>query len=171
MNQVLFTEAELQTRIKSLSIETSYKNNLDGKPVVMIGVLNGAFMFFTDLVRNMEVDCEIDFIQAKSYIGQVQDRVDILKDINIDIKEKNIFVVDDIFDSGNTMRRLITHLQTKGPSSITPVTLFKRHTSQMEGLIYGFELENEVWLTGFGLDNTGGFKRNQPYITGQLLDD
>jgi hypoxanthine phosphoribosyltransferase len=168
---VLFTEKEIQTRVKSLSVEVSYKNNPENSSRVMIGVLNGAFMFFTDLVRNMKVDCEIDFMQAKSYLGQVQDRVDILKDVSIDIKGKDIFIVDDIYDSGNTMKRLIAHLETKGPKSITPVTLFKRSFSNMEGLMYGFELHNEVWLTGYGLDATNGHKRNQPFITGHLIEE
>lgn len=171
MNTVLFTEEEIQTRVKSLALEVSYKNNLEKKPRVMIGVLNGAFMFFTDLVRNMEIDCEVDFIQAKSYLGQVQDRVDILKDINVDITGKDVYIVDDIFDSGNTMKRLIAHLQSKRPNSITPVTLFKRSYSYMEDLMYGFELHNEAWLIGYGLDASNGFKRNQPYITGILNDE
>jgi hypoxanthine phosphoribosyltransferase len=168
---VLFTEKEIKKRVESLAIEVSYKNNLENQPRVMIGVLNGAFMFFTDLVRKMKVDCEIDFIQAKSYLGQVQDRVDILKDINVDITGKDVYIVDDIFDSGNTMRELITHLQKKNPKSITPVTLFKRSYSHKEDLIFGFELQNEAWLVGYGLDATNGFKRNQPYITGILNDD
>ena len=168
---VLFTEKEIKTRVKSLALEVSYKNNPESSTRVMIGVLNGAFMFFTDLVRNMEVDCEIDFIQAKSYLGQVQDRVDILKDINIDIKGKDVFLVDDIYDSGNTMKRLVAHLQSKGPKSITPVTLFKRSYSYMDGLIYGFELHNEAWLVGYGLDATNGTKRNQPFITGQIIEE
>jgi hypoxanthine phosphoribosyltransferase len=168
---VLFTEKEIQTRVKSLALEVSYKNNPENSSRVMIGVLNGAFMFFTDLVRNMKVDCEIDFIQAKSYIGQVQDRVDILKDINIDIKDKDVFIVDDIYDSGNTMKRLVAHLQQKGPRSITPVTLFKRSYSYMEDLIYGFELQGESFLVGYGLDGKGGLKRNQAYITGEMIDD
>lgn len=168
---VLFTEKEIQTRVKSLAIEVSYKNNPENNSRVMIGVLNGAFMFFTDLVRNLEVDCEIDFMQAKSYLGQVQDRVDILKDVSIDIKDKDIFLVDDILDSGNTMKRLIAHLQTKGPKSITPVTLLKRSFSNMEDLMYGFELDNEAWLTGYGLDATNGHKRNQKFITGVLMED
>lgn len=171
MNTVLFTEQEIQKRVKSLAIQVSYQANPENQPRVMIGVLNGAFMFFTDLVKNMEVDCEIDFIQAKSYLGQVQDRVDILKDINIDIKDKDVFVVDDIYDSGNTMKCLLAHLQTKGPKTITPVTLFKRSYSYMEGLLYGFELHNEAWLVGYGLDGTGGFKRNKSYITGTLNDE
>ena len=168
---VLFTEKEIQTRVKSLALEVSYKNNPENSSRVMIGVLNGAFMFFTDLVRNMKVDCEIDFMQAKSYLGQVQDRVDILKDISIDIEGKDIFIVDDIFDSGNTMKRLIAHLETKGPKSITPVTLFRRSFSNMDGLMYGFELQNEAWLIGYGLDATNGTKRNQPFITGQIIEE
>ena len=168
---VLFTEEEIQTRVKSLAIEVSYKNNPENSSRVMIGVLNGAFMFFTDLVRNMKVDCEIDFMQAKSYLGQVQDRVDILKDVSIDLKDKDVFIVDDIYDSGNTMKRLVAHLQTKGAKSITPVTLFKRSFSNMEGLMYGFELHNEAWLIGYGLDATNGTKRNQPFITGQIIEE
>jgi hypoxanthine phosphoribosyltransferase len=168
---VLFTEKEIQTRIKSLALEVSYKNNPENSSRVMIGVLNGAFMFFADLVRNMKVDCEIDFMQAKSYLGQVQDRVDILKDVSIDLTGKDVFIVDDIYDSGNTMKRLIAHLQTKGAKSITPVTLFKRSYSYMEDLIYGFELNNEAWLVGYGLDATNGTKRNQPFITGEIIEE
>ena len=168
---VLFTEKEIQTRVKSLALEVSYKNNPENSSRVMIGVLNGAFMFFTDLVRNMKVDCEIDFMQAKSYLGQVQDRVDILKDVSIDLKDKDVFIVDDIYDSGNTMKRLVAHLQTKGPKSITPVTLFKRSFSNMDGLMHGFELQNETWLVGYGLDATNGTKRNQPFITGQIIEE
>jgi len=168
---VLFTEKEIQTRVKSLALEVSYKNNPENSSRVMIGVLNGAFMFFADLVRNLEVDCEIDFMQAKSYLGQVQDRVDILKDVSIDLKDKDVFIVDDIYDSGNTMKRLIAHLQTKGAKSITPVTLFRRSYSYMDGLMYGFELNNESWLVGYGLDATNGYKRNQKFITGVLMED
>ena len=168
---VLFTEKEIQTRVKSLALEVSYKNNPENSSRVMIGVLNGAFMFFTDLVRNMKVDCEIDFMQAKSYLGQVQDRVDILKDVSIDLKGKDVFIVDDIYDSGNTMKRLVAHLQTKGAKSITPVTLFKRSYSYMDDLMYGFELNNEAWLIGYGLDATHGTKRNQPFITGQIIEE
>lgn len=168
---ILFTEEEIQTRVKSLALYVGCKNNPENEPKVMIGVLNGAFMFFTDLVRNLEIDCEIDFIQAKSYLGQVQDRVDILKDINIDIKGKDVFIVDDIYDSGNTMKRLIAHIEKKGPRSVTPVTLFKRNYSYHPDLIYGFELENEAFLVGYGLDGKGGYKRNQTYITGEIFDE
>lgn len=168
---VLFTEQEIQSRVQTLALEISFKDNPENKPRVMIGVLNGAFMFFSDLVRNLKVDCEVDFIQAKSYLGQTQHEIKILKDINIDISKKDIYIVDDIFDSGNTMKHLINHLQKHKPASITPVTLFKRSFSNLEGLLYGFELNTEFFLVGYGLDGEGGFKRNQPYITGDFLED
>ena len=168
---ILFTQEQILERVKSLALEVSYKDNQDGLPVVMICVLNGAFMFFSDLVRDLQVDCEVDFIQAKSYIGQTQDEVRILKDINIDITDKNVYIVDDIYDSGNTMKCLLAHLKTKQPAKLTPVTLFKRSFSNLEGLLYGFELNSEFFLVGYGLDGKGGFKRNQPYITGDFLED
>lgn len=168
---VLFTEQEIQDRVQSLALEISYKDNPENKPRVMIGVLNGAFMFFADLVRNLKVDCEIDFIQAKSYLGQTQHEIKILKDINIDISQKDVYIVDDIFDSGNTMKHLLDHLQKQKPASITPVTLFKRNFSNHPDLLYGFELTNEGWLVGYGLDDENGLKRNQTYITGTLNDE
>lgn len=167
---ILYTEQELQKRVESLALEISFKNNPENKPRVMIGVLNGAFMFFTDLVRNIKVDCEIDFLQTKSYLGQVQDRVDILKDINIDITGKDIFIVDDIFDSGNTMKKLLVHLEKKNPNSLTPVTLFKRSYSNMQNLIYGFELNEEYWIRGYGLDNVDGTKRNLRHVEGTIFE-
>jgi hypoxanthine-guanine phosphoribosyltransferase len=66
---------------------------------------------------------------------------------------------------------LIAHLQTKGAKSITPVTLFRRSYSYMDGLMYGFELSKEAWLVGYGLDATNGYKRNQKFITGVLMED
>jgi len=167
---VLFTEQEIQERVKSLGIQVSYQANPEGKPRVMIGVLNGAFMFFSDLVRNMEVDCEIDFIQVKSYQNQQQFDIKLLKDINVEIAGKDVYVVDDIFDSGNTMRYLITHLQTRKPKSITPVTLFKSNYSYMENLIYGFELAEEYWIRGYGLDNVDGTKRNLRHVEGTIFE-
>ena len=171
---VLFTEREIQERVKSLAIQVSYQANPESQPRVMIGVLNGAFMFFADLVRNMEVDCEIDFINAKSYEGRMQTpygEVKIIDSLKVDIEGKDVYLVDDIYDSGNTINKLTEHLTAYNPRSITPVTLFKRHTSNRADLIYGFELHNEAWLVGYGLDGTGGFKRNKPYITGVLNDE
>lgn len=164
----LFTSKELQDKVKELAkIITAIQTE---KPPVFICVLNGAFMFFTDLVKHVG-ECEIDFISAKSYEGTTQGEIRILKTITIDIEGKDVYLIDDIYDSGNTMNRLIKHLQYQNPKSITPVTLFKKHYSNNEDLIYGFELVNEHWLVGYGLDASNGTKRNLPHILGFIPED
>ena len=164
----LFTEQEIKNKVGEIAY--NLKKRQHEQPPVFICVLNGAFMFFTDLVKHMG-DCEIDFISAKSYEGTSQGEIRILKTITTDITGKDVYLVDDIYDSGNTMNRLIKHLQYNNPKSITPVTLFKKHYSNSSNLIYGFELTNEHWLIGYGLDAENGLKRNQKYITGIMAED
>jgi hypoxanthine phosphoribosyltransferase len=164
----LFTELEIQNKVGEIAYKI--KKRQHDEPPVFICVLNGAFMFFTDLVKQVG-NCHIDFISAKSYEGTSQGEIRILKSINIDIKGKDVYLIDDIYDSGNTMNRLIKHLSPNKPKSITPVTLFKRHTSKNDNLIYGFDLENEYFLIGYGLDASDGTKRNLPHILGFLADD
>ena len=165
---ILFTEQEIKNKVGEIAYKIK-KIQHDQHPV-FICVLNGAFMFFTDLVKHMG-DCEIDFISAKSYEGTSQGEIRILKTITTNITGKDIYLVDDIYDSGNTMNRLIKHLQYNNPKSITPVTLFKKHYSNSPNLIHGFELTNEHWLIGYGLDAENGLKRNQKYITGVMAED
>jgi hypoxanthine phosphoribosyltransferase len=164
----LFTEREIKNKVGEIAYNIKKKQH--SEPPVFICVLNGAFMFFTDLVKQVG-DCHIDFIRAKSYENQSQGEIRILKSIDMDIKGKNVYLVDDIYDSGNTMNRLIKHLQYLNPKSITPITLFKKHYSNCDDLIYGFELTNEHWLVGYGLDASDGTKRNLPHILGYLPED
>ena len=165
---ILFTEQEIKNKVGEIAY--NIKKRQHKEPPVFICVLNGAFMFFTDLVKQVG-DCHIDFIRAKSYENQSQGEIRILKSIDIDIEGKDVYLVDDIYDSGNTMNRLVKHLQYNNPKSITPVTLFKKHYSNTDGLLYGFELTNEHWLIGYGLDAENGLKRNQKYITGIMAED
>lgn len=168
---VLYTEQEIAERVKSLALEISYNNNPTSQPRTMICVLNGAFMFFSDLVRNMKVDCEVDFIQVKSYTDGKQGKIRILKDLSIDLTMKDVIIVDDIYDSGNTMRFIVDHIKDRNTKSITCVTLFKRKLTVAPDLVYGFELEDESYLVGYGLDDINGYKRNQPFITGTIYND
>lgn len=165
---ILFSEQEIKNKVGEIAYKL--KKRQHDNPPVFICVLNGAFMFFTDLVKQVG-DCEIDFISAKSYDGVKQGEIRILKSITVDITNKDVYLIDDIYDSGNTMNRLIKHLQYNNPKSITPVTLFKKHYSNTENLIYGFELNNEHWLIGYGLDAENGLKRNQKYITGDITEE
>ncbi len=115
-NIVLFTETELKNKVGEIAYSLN-KTKHEQAPV-FICVLNGAFMFFTDLVKHIN-ECKIDFIQAKSYTGTTQGEIKLLKDITTDIKGKNVYLIDDIFDSGNTIRFLTKHLAFKEPKSIT----------------------------------------------------
>lgn len=165
---ILFSELEIKNKVGEIAY--NLKKREHNLPPVFICVLNGAFMFFTDLVKQMG-DCEIDFISAKSYEGTIQGEIRLLKDITTNISDKDVYLVDDIYDSGNTMNFLNKHLQQYNPKSITPVTLFKKYYSKNNDLIYGFELTNEHWLIGYGLDAENGLKRNQKYITGIMAED
>jgi hypoxanthine phosphoribosyltransferase len=164
----LFTELEIQNKVGEIA--HNLKKRQHDEPPVFICVLNGAFMFFTDLVKHMG-DCHIDFIRAKSYENQSQGEIRILKSIDMDIKGKDVYLIDDIYDSGNTMNRLTKHLKNFNPKSITPVTLFKKEFSHNEDLVWGFELSKEHWLEGYGLDSKDGTKRNLKHILGILAED
>ena len=164
----LFTEREIKNKVGEIAY--NIKKRQHEQPPVFICVLNGAFMFFTDLVRQVG-NCEIDFISAKSYNGTIQGEIRILKTITVDIEGKDVYLIDDIYDSGNTMNRLIKHLQYNNPKSITPITLFKKQYSNNKDLIHGFELIDEHWLVGYGLDAADGTKRNLPHILGFIPED
>lgn len=165
--KILFNQKQLQDAVNKIATGIGNKHYNDPNPPVMICVLNGAFMFFTDLVKAINIDCEIDFIQAKSYQGQEQFTVKITKDITTDITGKNIYVIDDILDSGNTLTKLIEHLgKYHKPRSITPIVLFKKSSNPWP-LSYGIELTDEVWLCGYGLDGEKGLYRNRSVIFGK----
>jgi len=166
--QTLFTEFEIKNKVGEVAHYINKRTH--SKPPIFICVLNGAFMFFTDLVKHIN-ECEIDFIRAKSYSGTTQGNVEIIKSIEVDIKDRDVYLVDDMYDTGNTIKALITHLKTLSPKSITPVTLFKKWHSNHPELIYGFELEGESWLVGYGLDDEKGLNRNLKHVVGIPKED
>ena len=138
----------------------------------MVGLLNGAFMFYSELVKNMSVDVECDFMRVKSYVAKnKQGDVQITKDLETPIKGKHVYIVDDILDSGNTMAKVIEYLHIKWPKTINVVTLLKRKNTpfrlknyNVEGTeAFGFEIDNE-WVVGYGMDNDKGYCRNYQSI-------
>jgi len=160
---ILFTSEQIQEKVKELAYRISFKHTVDDD-VVMICVLNGGFMFFSDLVKNMSIDFEVDFIRAKSYNGQDQGIVHILKDIETDIEEKYVYVIDDFYDTGNTLNRILEHLSSLNPRSLQMITLLTRDTSPLSEYhhISGFMIQDQ-WVYGMGMD-LDGKSRNLPYI-------
>ena len=162
-------DIDIQTKIIGKQIADDHRG--DKTPIVMVGLLNGCFAFYSDLVRAMPIDIECDFMRVKSYVNRKQGDIQITKDLETRIKGKHVYIVDDIYDTGNTMKAVIEYLEVKKPSSINIVTLVKRKESKwdplkstiVESFKYGFEI-NDEWVVGSGMDNDKGHCRNYPTI-------
>ena len=164
----LYSSHDIDIKTKIIAQQISREHNKDATPVVMVGVLNGAFMFYSDLVRNMEIDIECDFIRVKSYSGKERGSIQLTKDIETSVAGKHVYLVDDIFDSGETMKFLAKYFNLKGAKTINIVTLVKRAKnefnpidphSHVSSFRHAFQCDDE-WLIGYGMDSTGGYKRN-----------
>ena len=167
--EILLTKEVIRSKVKNLATKiniseyTKGRLNKKGAPPIFICVLNGAAVFFTDLVRELDFDLELDFIRAKSYEGKDNSGgVKILKDIESDIIDRDVYIVEDIIDSGETMRELYIHLTQKSPRSIKIVTLLTRKGCCQPKDFSGIEIGNE-WVVGYGLDDNK-LKRNLPDI-------
>lgn len=160
---ILFTSEQIQEKVKEIAISIDSKHTANDN-VVMICVLNGGFMFFSDLVQNMWTDIEVDFVRAKSYNGQDQGVVHITKDIEANIEGKTVYVVDDFYDSGTTLDAIVNHLLSFNPKSIEMITLLTRDISPLPEypLHYGFIIQDQ-WVVGYGMDNNKK-ERNLDYI-------
>lgn len=157
-------DIDLQTKIVAKQISAEHRD--DRTPVVMVGLLNGCFAFYSDLVRAMPIDVECDFMRVKSYLSKnKQGDIQITKDLETPIKGKHVYIVDDIYDTGNTMAAVIEYLEVKHPKSISIVSLVTRKTSPKPKVPFfnAFEIGDE-WLVGFGMDNDKGYCRNLPSI-------
>ena len=126
----LLTAEEIQFKTKIIGKQIVDKHRNDKTPVVMVGLLNGCFAFYSDLVRAMPIDVECDFMRVKSYLSKnKQGDIQITKDLETPIKGKHVYIVDDIYDTGNTMAAVIEYLEVKHPKSISIVSLVTRKTS------------------------------------------
>jgi hypoxanthine phosphoribosyltransferase len=160
---ILITSKQIQEKVTEMAHAIDFKHTSNDE-VVMICVLNGGVMFFSDLVRNMSTNVEFDFMRVKSYNGQDQGRVQITKDIETDITGKTVYVVDDFYDSGNTLDSIVEHLSHQNPKTIEVITLLTRDISPLPEypLHYGFIIQDE-WVVGYGMDNNKK-ERNLDYI-------
>ena len=161
----LISSKEITTQTKTLAAQIRANHKDDETPVVMVGLLNGCFAFYADLVRAMSIDMECDFMRVKSYINLEQGDIVIAKDLETPIKGKHVYIVDDIYDTGNTMKVVIEYLEVKKPASISIVSLVTRETSPtpQQPSYHAFTIKDE-WLVGMGMDNEKGNLRNLPSI-------
>ena len=163
--KVLVTEEELKTRVVELG-DALYKK-YEGRRPLFLGVLKGSFIFMADLVRASKLMCDVEFIAVSSYQnGTVSSgRVQITHDLQQDITGREIVIVEDILDSGNTLAFLKNYLTAKGAKSISIVTLLDkpaRREKAVEADLAGFVVPDE-FVVGYGLDYAQLY-RNLPYI-------
>jgi hypoxanthine phosphoribosyltransferase len=161
----LINAKDIDFKTKIIGKQISDKHKGDKTPVVMVGLLNGCFAFYADLVRAIPIDMECDFMRVKSYINRKQGDIVISKDLETPIKGKHVYIVDDIYDTGNTMKAVIEYLEVKKPASISIVTLIVRKNSPTpkQEAYHAFDIDEE-WIVGYGLDNEKGNMRNLPSI-------
>ena len=165
MQQILLTPEQIHARVREIAAEL--ERDYAGKAPLVVGVLRGAFVFLADLVRQTDLPLEVDFISASSYGAGTESSglVDIRLDVGKDIRGRDVILVEDILDSGNTLYFLKNYFMAKGAASVTVVTLLdkpSRRTKPIVADLAGFEVPDE-FVVGYGLDYAQKY-RNMPYI-------
>ena len=162
---VLVTEEELKERVNALG--AGIAERFAGKNPLFLGVLKGSFIFMADLVRACPLKCDLEFMAVSSYQNSTESsgRIQINYDLRQDVKGRDIILVEDILDSGNTLAFLSEYLITKGAASITIATLLDkpaRRTKAVSADFVGITVPDE-FVVGYGLDYAQKY-RNLPYI-------
>ena len=151
--QTFISEAEIKERVKQLAAQISH--DMEGKNPLFLGVLNGAFIFAADLMREMTIPCEISFVKLASYQGTISTgKIKEVFGINEDLTGRTVVIVEDIVDTGATMKNMIESLGTRNPASIHICTLFVKPDKLKEPLdieYAAFEIPND-FIVGYGLD-------------------
>jgi hypoxanthine phosphoribosyltransferase len=165
--KVLFEKFQIENRIKEIGVQILNRHKEENTPIVLIGVLNGGFMFYSKLVDQLALlDPQCDFIRVKSYKGREHEVPEIIIPSSLDVENKFVYIIDDIYDTGLTMQVLKNQFSDLGASGVSVVTLIKRSINEVDipiNSIYGFEIHDE-WVVGYGMDDEEGRKRSLPHI-------
>tara|TARA_A200000159_G_scaffold32087_1_gene28726 strand:+ start:252 stop:764 length:513 start_codon:yes stop_codon:yes gene_type:complete len=164
ISKVLISQEEIENKVSELANEINSKYK--GKELVVIGILKGAFIVVSDLAKQLDLDVTFDFMSIKSYYGsESTGQVKIVKDLEYDITDKNVLIVEDIYDTGLTLSNLKKLLESRNPKSIEVFSMFvKKEVAQdpIEINYSGFEIGPE-FVVGYGLDYNGKY-RELPYL-------
>jgi hypoxanthine phosphoribosyltransferase len=155
IGETLVAREDLQRRIAELGAEIS--RDYEGRELIMVGVLKGAVLFLADLMRHIEIPCEIDFMAVSSYGSQTDTSgvVRILKDLDAPIEGRHVLIVEDIIDSGLTLQYLMRNLNARKPASLQACALLtkpERLRVDLSPRYVGFEIPNRFAI-GYGLDH------------------
>ena len=164
--QVLISEEQIRNRIAELGEELT--REYAGKDPVIVGVLKGVVVFYADMVRKINVPCQMDFMWISSYAGtETTGGMVVRKDVSCDIKDRHVLILEDIFDTGNSLDFTYRHLLSKEPASLKICTLLDKPSRRKEGITLqadyvGFTVPN-AFVVGYGLDYNEHY-RNLPYV-------
>ena len=165
IGEILVQADELQHRIKEMAAEVS--RDYAGKDLLLIGVLKGAVFFLADLMRQLDMQCEVDFMAVASYGSSTESSgvVRILKDLDAPLEGRHVLIVEDIVDSGLTLQYLMRTLEARGPASLEVCALLtkpERRQVETPARYVGFEIPDKFAI-GYGLDYAERY-RNLPYV-------
>jgi len=163
VNRVLYSSAEIHQRVRELAEEIS-RDYADRHPI-MVGVLRGVFCFMADLVRQMTIPVNVEFMAISYYGGGDSPAVKITKDVDLNVAGRDVIMVEDIVDTGMTLNYMLNHLKAKGPASFAVCTLLDKRVRRIVDVpinYIGFEVPDE-FVVGYGLDHREQY-RNLPFI-------
>ena len=164
--QVLLSEEQIKARIEELGKELT--RQYAGKDPVVVGVLKGVVVFYADMIRQLKCPCQIDFMWISSYAGtDSSGQMQVKRDVSVDIKGRHVLILEDIFDTGNSLDFTYRHLLAKEPASIKICTLLDKPSRRKPGITLkadyvGFEVPN-AFVVGYGLDFNEHY-RNLTYV-------
>ena len=166
IEQILLSEEQIQNRIRELG-EILTAEYADKNPVI-VGVLKGVVVFYADMIRQIKVPCQMDFMWLSSYSGaNSTGKMLVRQDVTADIQGRHVLILEDIFDTGSSLELTVNHLKEKHPASIKICTLLDKPERRREGVTLqadyvGFTIPN-AFVVGYGLDYNEKY-RNLPYV-------
>ena len=166
IQNILLTEEQIQAKIRELGeiLTEEYKD----KDPVVVGVLKGVVVFYADMIRHIKVPCQMDFMWISSYAGtNSTGQMQVRRDVSCDIKGRPVLILEDIYDTGNSLDFTYKHLMSKEPASLKICTLLDKPERRKPGITLvpdyvGFTIPNE-FVVGYGLDFNEHY-RNLPYV-------
>ncbi len=166
IQEILISEAQIKARIRELAAQLNA--DYAGKDPIFVGVMKGVVMFFSDMVREITVPCQIDFMWISSYQGTDSTGEMVVKrDISADLKGRHVVILEDIFDTGNSLNFTVQHLLSKEPASLRICTLLDKPERRnpevtLKPEYTGFVIPNQ-FVVGYGMDYNE-YYRNLPYV-------
>ncbi|HIR65060.1 MAG TPA: hypoxanthine phosphoribosyltransferase [Candidatus Faecousia faecigallinarum] len=164
IERVLLTEEQIKARVAQLgqALAADYRD----KTPIFVGILKGVVVFFADMIRAVQIPCQIDFMAVSSYSGTASTgKIQLLKDLSVDITGRHVVILEDILDSGLTLQHTVEYLQSKHPASVKICTFLDKpegRKADIQADYVGFSVPN-LFVVGYGLDYDEAY-RNLPYV-------